>query len=71
MSLLRVLDNAVLCLRESVLSGFCFDRLIARVFRFGREVQFFVRQIASGFGSNGEVSGVSAGKVRVLPYCRG
>jgi len=51
--------------------GFCFDRLIARVFSFGREVQFFVRQFASGFGSNGEVSGVSAGKVRVLPYCRG
>ena len=41
------------------------------MFSFGREVQFFVQQFASGFGSNGEVAGVSAGKVRVLPYYRG
>ena len=70
---------------DSHLAGFVRDRRFwFAVNSFGREVKAFVRsslftihcmcfvrQFASGFGSNGEVSGVSAGKVRVLPYCRG
>ena len=52
-----------LCLQRHVQLAFCFEILTWQM--------CFVRQFASGFGSNGEVSGVSAGKVRVLPYCRG